>query len=357
MMGGSESIDFLAPSGSGENTLVTCERGDYAADSRDRPRRAARAVVPGVARRAGGGRDAGHRDMRGPRAFPRDRSGRHLEGDAGRRRRHRSCSRSSGATTGSTRQSSPRSSARPSRPAHADEIREAFGAEPGSLGPVGFGGRIVLDETMRDGQFVAGANRTGFHLRGVAARSRLRGRGGGHPPRARGRRLPALRRRAALPDRDRGRSHLQARNVLLGAARRVLPRRAVGRAADRDGELRHRPGSRPRGDRRAASRRAWDRSGRRVLAPYDVHVLSLSGGSDEIGGARGDGRGRPRAQPGTTSCSTIVTPARERSSPTPTCSAARSGSRSVARSLEDGAVDLRRRTGRRGRTRAPRVCD
>src|SRR5688500_10783668 len=31
-MGGSESIDYLAPSGSGENTLVTCERGDYAAD-------------------------------------------------------------------------------------------------------------------------------------------------------------------------------------------------------------------------------------------------------------------------------------------------------------------------------------
>jgi prolyl-tRNA synthetase len=32
MMGGSESIDYLAPSGAGENTLVTCERGDYAAD-------------------------------------------------------------------------------------------------------------------------------------------------------------------------------------------------------------------------------------------------------------------------------------------------------------------------------------
>src|SRR5205807_9206586 len=32
MMGGSESFDFLAPSGAGENTLVTCENGDYAAD-------------------------------------------------------------------------------------------------------------------------------------------------------------------------------------------------------------------------------------------------------------------------------------------------------------------------------------
>src|SRR5207244_4518762 len=32
IMGGKFSVDFLAPSGSGENTLVTCENGDFAAD-------------------------------------------------------------------------------------------------------------------------------------------------------------------------------------------------------------------------------------------------------------------------------------------------------------------------------------
>src|SRR6185295_15491797 len=32
IMGGKFSIDFLAPSGSGENTLVRCENGDYAGD-------------------------------------------------------------------------------------------------------------------------------------------------------------------------------------------------------------------------------------------------------------------------------------------------------------------------------------
>src|SRR5438067_416901 len=32
IMGGKFSVDFLAPSGSGENTLVLCENGDYAAD-------------------------------------------------------------------------------------------------------------------------------------------------------------------------------------------------------------------------------------------------------------------------------------------------------------------------------------
>nr|MBA2383894.1 proline--tRNA ligase [Actinomycetota bacterium] len=55
------------------------------------------------------------------------------------------------------------------RPSTDEEILAAFGAEGGSLGPVGFRGAIVADETLRDGQFVAGANRTGWHLRGVEA--------------------------------------------------------------------------------------------------------------------------------------------------------------------------------------------
>jgi prolyl-tRNA synthetase len=33
IMGGELTIDYLAPSGSGENVLVRCERGDYAADA------------------------------------------------------------------------------------------------------------------------------------------------------------------------------------------------------------------------------------------------------------------------------------------------------------------------------------
>jgi prolyl-tRNA synthetase len=58
---------------------------------------------------------------------------------------------------------------RPVRPAQADEIREAFGADPGSIGPVGVKVRVIADESLRDGQFVGGANRTGWHLRGVQA--------------------------------------------------------------------------------------------------------------------------------------------------------------------------------------------
>jgi prolyl-tRNA synthetase len=53
------------------------------------------------------------------------------------------------------------------RPATEDEIREAFGADPGSIGPVGVSVEVVADEALREGQFVAGANETGHHLRGV----------------------------------------------------------------------------------------------------------------------------------------------------------------------------------------------
>ena len=56
-----------------------------------------------------------------------------------------------------------------SRPATDDEIRTAFGAGGGSLGPIGFDGPVVADEALREGQFVAGANRDGYHLRGVEA--------------------------------------------------------------------------------------------------------------------------------------------------------------------------------------------
>jgi prolyl-tRNA synthetase len=55
------------------------------------------------------------------------------------------------------------------RPATQEEIHETFGADPGSIGPVGVSVEVIADEALREGQFVAGANRTGVHLRGVQA--------------------------------------------------------------------------------------------------------------------------------------------------------------------------------------------
>jgi prolyl-tRNA synthetase len=166
MMGGSESIDFLAPSGSGENTLVTCENGDYAADleiTHGVPRspefpealaEPAEVETPDVTTCEALAEFLGIDLAATSKAMPVVADGRVVlalvRGD------DRLDEAKLVSVLGTT-----------VRPAQVDEIREAFGAEPGSLGPVRFAGEVVVDETLREGQFVAGANRTGYHLRGV----------------------------------------------------------------------------------------------------------------------------------------------------------------------------------------------
>ena len=55
------------------------------------------------------------------------------------------------------------------RPAQPEEIRAAFGADPGSIGAVGIAAgavrEILIDPTIAEGGYVVGANRTDYHLR------------------------------------------------------------------------------------------------------------------------------------------------------------------------------------------------
>ena len=53
------------------------------------------------------------------------------------------------------------------RPAHPEEIRRHFGADPGSIGPLGVEGtRILIDEALRGRRnLTSGANRDGHHYR------------------------------------------------------------------------------------------------------------------------------------------------------------------------------------------------
>jgi len=167
MMGGSESVDFLAPSGSGENTLVTCENGDYAADleiARGIPRAPEFPVrldapedveTPGVTTIEALAELLAVDPAATSKAMPV------MNGDgklvlALVRGDDRLDEAKLAAVLGSAL-----------HPASEEEIKTAFGAEPGSIGPVGFSGEVIADETLREGQFVAGANRTGHHLRGV----------------------------------------------------------------------------------------------------------------------------------------------------------------------------------------------
>jgi prolyl-tRNA synthetase len=53
------------------------------------------------------------------------------------------------------------------RPATEDEIASTFGAEPGFIGPVDVSVDVLADSSIERGVYVTGANRNGFHLRGV----------------------------------------------------------------------------------------------------------------------------------------------------------------------------------------------
>jgi len=167
MMGGSESFDFLAPSGSGENTLVTCENGDYAADieiARSVPREPT--FPPSL---------AAPEEVETPNATTIEALAQLLDVDAAATSKAMPYTKNDGTVVlalvrGDDRLEEAKLLAAlhaEARPSTEEEIRAAFGADPGSLGPVGFAGEVVADELLRSGQFVAGANRTGRHLRGV----------------------------------------------------------------------------------------------------------------------------------------------------------------------------------------------
>src|SRR5262245_31077123 len=166
-MGGSESVDFLAPSGSGENTLVTCENGDYAADleiARGIPR------PPRFPERL----DAPE-EIETPNTNTIEALAQLLGIDEAATSKAMPHTKDDGTVIlalvrGDDRLETVKLAAVVGgdvRPSTDEEIRAKFGADPGSLGPVGFTGDVILDEALRNGQFVAGANRTGRHLRGV----------------------------------------------------------------------------------------------------------------------------------------------------------------------------------------------
>ena len=169
IMGGKFSIDFLAPSGSGENTLVRCENGDYAGDLEIAWAVPSPAVLPegltapekvetpGVTTIEGLAEFLGIDQSATSKAMPVVKPDGALVLALVRGDDRLSETKLYDALPG------------PSRPATDDEIRVAFGAGGGSLGPVGFEGEVIADETLRDGQYVAGANRDGWHLRGVQA--------------------------------------------------------------------------------------------------------------------------------------------------------------------------------------------
>jgi prolyl-tRNA synthetase len=281
IMGGKESQDFLCPAESGENMLVTCERGDYAADvevARGIPRAA---VFPGH-------REAPE-EVETPGITTIEELAEFLIIDAAATSKAMPVVKDDGTLVlalvrGDDRLSEPKMLGvlgSTFRPATDDEIRTTFGAGGGSLGPVGVEVDVVADEALREGQYVAGANRDGRHLWGVEA-------GRDYQPRFADIREPkegdtcpscggALRFQTAI----------EVGHIFKFGARYSEPLEAT--FLDEDGT--DKPligGSYGIGPGRvmaAAVEQHHDERGilwPRTIAPYDVHVLALHGGAQEV---------------------------------------------------------------------------
>jgi prolyl-tRNA synthetase len=168
IMGGSGSQDFLAPAGSGENTLVICENGDYAADLEIAGGVPPQPLFPEELEAPEEVETLGMRTIEAVSEFL----------DVDPRATAKAMPVVAGdklvlaLVRGDDRLNEMKLLAELGenfRPAEAEEIREAFGASGGSIGPVGAKVEVIADETLREGQYVVGANRDDVHLRGVQA--------------------------------------------------------------------------------------------------------------------------------------------------------------------------------------------
>jgi prolyl-tRNA synthetase len=155
------------PAGSGGNTLVTCENGDYAADLE---------IAHGIPRAPDFPPPLDAPDaIETPDATTIEALAKLLAVDEAATSKAMPHTKSDGTVLlalvrGDDRLEEAKLLAAVGadvRPSTEEEIKAAFGADPGSLGPVGFEGEVIADETLREGQFVVGANRTGWHLKGV----------------------------------------------------------------------------------------------------------------------------------------------------------------------------------------------
>jgi prolyl-tRNA synthetase len=168
VMGGKSSLGFLAPTGSGENELMRCENGDYFADVEaargtpppaelPEPLDAPEPVeTPGVGTIEELAELLGIAESATSKALPV------ITGDRLVLALVRGDDRLSPEKLETFFEAA-------FRPATEEEIRAAFGAGGGSLGPVGVEVEVIADEALREGQYVAGANEDGRHLRGVQA--------------------------------------------------------------------------------------------------------------------------------------------------------------------------------------------
>jgi prolyl-tRNA synthetase len=168
MMGGSGSHEFMAPSAAGEDDVALCAACGYAANVE---------LARGVPSAAGLS-DGGAREVATPDARTIAEVAAQLKVDTSSTVKSLVFMVGNAPVLALVRgdhnlheRKLARALRAEARPAQPDEVRQHLGVSVGSIGPVGVKGasRIVADESLKNGAYVVGANRDGYHLVGVTA--------------------------------------------------------------------------------------------------------------------------------------------------------------------------------------------
>ena len=218
-MGGSGAHEYMAPSSAGEDEVALCDRCDYAANVEKARSRISQPEFPP---------DAPPEEVATPGVETIDALAEFLGIDPRATAKAMPVVAADGTVVLALVRGDRRlhdiklrkALGQDHRPATAEEIEEAFGAKPGSIGPVGVD---TTHSRRRDpGEWRVRRRREphGLPHHGPRARPRLPGPAG-RPARRRGRRrLPAVRRDVAHRAGDRDRQHLQARDEVRRGPRR-----------------------------------------------------------------------------------------------------------------------------------------
>ncbi len=166
MMGGSASHEFMAPSAAGEDEVAICEGCGYAANVE-----LARGIPTTLALP-----DGGLEEVATPAARTIAAVSALLGVDPAATIKSLVFMTAQGPVLALVRgdhalheRKLARALGAEARPAHPEEVTDRLGVSTGFVGPVGVRGitRVLADECLREGRYVVGANRDGFHLKGV----------------------------------------------------------------------------------------------------------------------------------------------------------------------------------------------
>ncbi len=170
-IGGNVSQEFHVLADSGEDAIAFSTAGDYASNLETARSAVASTRAPGRRARSDQGIDAERPHHRRAQQLPQSEPGELRQDPAGGRRREGDVIalvlRGDHELNAVKTQKLP-GVANPLRMSSAERVRQATGTDPGSIGPIGFEGKIYVDHAAAQlADFVCGANEKDMHFTGA----------------------------------------------------------------------------------------------------------------------------------------------------------------------------------------------